>query len=223
MAIDRFDRRQALVIAAGSLVAGCQSVTSTSALYGTISDGLRRSSINRTQITRERIESLAYASIAGWFDGSPPAMLVLGEIDADGSLAWYSTSNQILVTVGPYITRMLGIDISLLETRFHGAWDRNLLEMVGKRAAKTTTFQAVERLDVVTESKFELGGEKSISIYGRMYRLRLVVEKVYAAKVHRLTNRYWVDGNSGFCWRSQQMVIPTAGIFNLEILKPAQV
>lgn len=216
--VENLTRRHAIVVAAAISLSGCSTGLGRSALWGTVAAGIRRDGA-KSQITKERIESIPYASIAAWFARAAPAMLVLGEIEADGSHIWYVSRNQLIVTWGPFVTRVLGIEVDLVATEFGAGWSNDIRSMVGKKVKRTLIFGTDRRVNATETSRFSVDGSDNIEIYGRKLRLLRIVERVSAEGVHRFSNRYWID-DAGFCWKSQQTVIPTAGPFNIEVLRP---
>lgn len=216
--VKNLTRRHAIVVAAAFGLSGCSTGLGRSGLWGTVISGLRWDGA-KSQITKERIESIPYASIAAWFAGAAPAMLVLGEIEPDGSHIWYVSRNQLIVTWGPFVTRILGIEVDLVATEFGAGWSKDLRSMLGKKVHRTLTFGTERRVTATETSRFTVDGSDDIQIYGRKLRLRKIVERVSAEGVHRFSNHYWID-ETGFCWKSQQTVIPTAGPFNIEVLRP---
>lgn len=207
-----------MVAAAAIGLSACSTGLNRSALWGTVAAGIRRGG-TKSAITQERIESIPYASIAAWFAGSTPAMLILGEIDPDGSHSWYVSHNQLIVTWGPFVTRVIGIEVDLIGTEFGAGWTNDLRSMVGKRVQRTLTFGTDRRVTATEISRFSIDSFEDIEIYGRKLRLQKIVERVSAEGMHRFSNRYWID-DTGFCWKSLQTVVPTAGPFNIEVLRP---
>ncbi len=217
--IKHLTRRHAIMAAAALGLSSCSTGLGRSAFWSTVSASIAGRA-GESPVTQERIASIPYASIAAGFAGATPAMLILGEIEVDGSHVWYASRKQLIATWGPFVTRVIGIEIDLVGVEFGAGWTKDLRLMVGKRVQRTLTFGTDRRVTATETSRFSIGGVDDIEIYGRKLRLRKIVERVSAEGVHRFSNHYWID-DTGFCWKSQQTVIPTAGPFNIEVLRPS--
>lgn len=201
-------------------VAGCAQFSRNSPFWGTLRAGVEGGVDKPEPISREYTDKLPYASMLAWFDGSPPALIVLAEATPDGRWVWNSAQRQAVIGFGPLIVGMLGFDIDLRGTRLNGSWDRNMLRHVGRSLTRVLDVAAEgDRVQVPLRSQFRRGGTEDVEILGVSYRLDVVHERVSAEGRHRFTNRYWVNPEDGRCWKSVQTVIPTLPKFHTEVLK----
>lgn len=213
-------RRAVLGLLPALALAGCSSFSRNSPFWGTLRAGAEGGVDGKSTITREYADNLPYASMRMWFDGSAPAMVVLAEITTDKRWVWHSAERQAIIGFGPVITSLLGLDFELRGTTLQGAWDRNVLQMVGRNLARVLDVSAEgERVQVHLKSRFMRDGSDDIEILGSRRQLVVVNERVSAEGRPRFTNRYWVDSVSGRCWKSIQTVIPTMPKLNIEVLK----
>lgn len=209
-------RRGALAILSTFALAGCAS----SPFWGTLRAGIAGGTGDDPAVSREYADKLPYASMLAWFDGSPQALVVLAEFAANSRWIWYSAERQAIATFGPFVTSLLGIERELRGANLQGTWDRNPLNLVGRRLGRIIDVAAEgERTQIALASRFERGSSEDIDLLGVRKELQIVNERVSAEGRHRFTNRYWVDAATGQCWKSRQTVVPTLPRFNIEILK----
>ncbi|MFC3712444.1 YjbF family lipoprotein [Sphingoaurantiacus capsulatus] len=209
-------RRGALAMLSTFALTGCAS----SPFWGTIRAGIAGGTDDGPAISRAYADKLPYASMLAWFDGSPPALVVLAEFAANNRWVWHSAQRQSIATFGPFITGLLGVERELRSAMLAGGWDRNPLQLVGRRLERVIDVAAEgDRVQVALSSRFEKADLEEVEILGVRRTLRRVDEHVRSQGRHRFTNRYWVDEASGRCWKSSQTAVPTLPRFNIEILK----
>lgn len=210
------NRRSTLALATTGLLSGC-AAASRSPFFGTLAN-FRRSAT--PPLDPSEIEASPYASMQAWFKGNSKALLVLGEYQANDRLVWYSADKQSLTTWGPFILRVLGLEVSVRDTLLSGPWSKDLRSMIDRSVEKAVNFQTKSRVVTMrTRSTFRSADLESISLLNGSRMLRRIEEHVVADGAHRFTNVYWIEDASGFCWKSQQLVIPTMTPFNIEITK----
>ena len=195
------------------------AAASRSPFFSTLAN-FRRSTTSA--IDPKKVETLPYASMLAWFKGSSKALLVLGEYGADRRLVWYSADRQSVTTWGPFVLRLLGLDVGVRETVLGAGWSTDIRNLVGKTLEKSVVFQTSRnQVSMRTRSVFRDDGVEQVDLFGRQQRsLRKIREYVIANGTHRFANLYWIDDKSGFCWKSRQVLIPTMGDFNIEVAKP---
>jgi len=210
-------RRDLLVLLSGAAVAGC---TSSSPFWGTLAASVTGGAAGAPEISRAYTDKLPYASMLAWFDGSPKALLVLGEVLPGGRLVWHTADRQTITTFGPFVVSAIGFDNELRSVALQGGWVANPLQMAGRRATRVIDVAIEgERHQVALESRFAVGQIDDIEILDRPYRLKRVSERVIHDKRVRFENEYWVDTADDRCWKSRQTIVPGVPRFNIEILK----
>jgi hypothetical protein len=174
------------------------------------------------KIDRARVDSLSYASLLAWFDGSAKALLVLGKYLPDERLVWYSAERQAMTTWGPFVLTLTGVEVALRSTTLNGRWSSDPRRLVGQALSRSLDYEASSgRVTVSTRNRFTDRGIEDIQVFDREMRLRLIREDVIADRWHHHSNDYWID-ESGFCWKSRQSVIPGVAPINLIVTKPAK-
>ncbi len=213
-------RRESLLLPLLGL-AGCTTTVRSSPFWATIKSGIIGTPKDPA-ISRSASDSLPYANIVAWFEGTPSAILVLGTINPGNILDWYTRDGKMISTKGPFVVRAIGFDVDLRDMRFGRGWNDNLTAMVGGRPSRTAIYQPGTRVEILFESTFHRRGMKQITILGKSYELEKFEERVSSGGQHRFSNHYWIDPGTGFCWQSQQKIIPTEPSLNIGILKPAK-
>ena len=174
-----------------------------------------------SQVSRAYADSLPYASMLAWFDGSPKALIVLAEIQPENIWTWRSAERQSITTFGPFVISLLGLDLELRGTRFQGNWTSNPLDLVGRDLGRTLdiAFEGGRRQVPLTSRFSASKPAKVVMIEERRHLVREVHEVVSSDGKARHINRYWVEEPTGRCFKSEQTAIPTLPMLNTEILK----
>lgn len=213
-------RRAFLGLLSGGAAAACVPFSKSSPFWGTIGAGLGGDATDTPVISRSYTDKLPYASMLTWFDGSPKALLVLGDVLPDGRLVWYSAQRQTITTFGPFVVGALGFDRELRAASLQGGWTKDPRQMAGRRAGRLLDLSIDgERHQIALESRFAIGSAEELEILDRPYRLTVVTEKVSYNRRVRFTNEYWVEAATGRCWKSRQTIVPTVPRLNIEMLK----
>jgi hypothetical protein len=182
-----------------------------------------------TEINRDLIHRVPYASISAKIGSGPRSFLVLGKRE-NGMEHWFSADNAVIVTRNGRIVQTAGFPDNLRKTSFKGHDPVNRLlhkkrynsdEM---RLAFTRLMDmALEnRFGVPVRSEFETLGPKEIEIAGVNVKTVLVKETNNAFSINwSFINYYWVDAYDGYIWKSRQHVARSFPPIEIEILKPA--
>lgn len=211
--------RRHLVLGLMAGTAGCASALRQSPFWGTVASAIQGTKFNPL-VSRESSDRLPYANIAAWFEGTAPALLILGSVDGDRTLNWYGADHKSISTSGPIVTRVIGFDVELRDVRFGAGWSLDIRSMVGGKYDRILSYQADMRVEILLKSEFRSRGTREIDIFGRTHLAMEIVERVSSQGRYRFTNRFWVDPQTGFCWKSIQRTIPTEASLNIEMLKP---
>lgn len=220
----RLSRRRCLgLIAASTLPAsalsGCALVNTDSPYWATVAavGGLGSGS----PVTREQADALPYASILAWLEDSSKAFMVLGEIGGNGAQYYYSQTRQILVTRGPFLVQTVGLPGDLTRTRLVDDKVPDLRRLAGQEWVRFIDIQAAGLFDLAVRGRWKDMGEETVTILDRPYRLSHLREQVEIAGMKPFENHYWIDPQTGFCWKSRQHIHDRTGAVNIEVIKPA--
>jgi hypothetical protein len=212
----KLSRRNALAIASLALGGGCASLLRDSAYYSTLAAPFRRA---KDPITRAYVDSLPYASLRVQVGGGAAALLILGDVAADGGLTWYSVERQAITTRGPFVTRMTGIEVDLRDAFAEVPGEPNLDRLAGRTLERQIRFHADREVRTEVRSRFEWGEAEEIEILDRTFQTRVFREHVSSNGQRRFTNTYWIDTTLGLCRQSRQTVIPTLPPFFLQVAR----
>lgn len=223
VAMGPMNRRRCLELLAGLLPAstlpGCALVNTESPYWATVAavGGVDYAS----PVSRTQADALPYASILASFEDSPVAFMVLGEIGQDRTLYYYSQARQVLALRGPFVVQTVGMPGDISRTLWEGPAQPDLRALVGKDWQRRIDIQSAALFDIPIRSHFTSEGTKNIKILDKNYELELIRENAEMRGEKPYVNRYWLDSNTGFCWKSQQHIHARAPLLNIEITKPA--
>lgn len=213
--IDRVSRRQIMVSIAALGLTSCAGTRRGSAFWSTVT-GTRPS--EGPAATRAYADALPYASMLFWIDGQARSLIVLGTVDPDQRLTWYTADKAAITTYGPFVVAAAGTDVELRRTSFGSGWGTDVRALVGKPLERTTLVAERGEATAVLRSRFRAAGSDTVRILDRKLDLQRFDETVIANDRVRFLNSYWVDA-AGACHKSRQQILPTMPPLNIEILK----
>ena len=217
------NRRRCLGLLSGLLPAttlpGCALVNTESPYWATVAAA--GGVTHKSPVSRAQSDALPYASILSWFEDSPIAFMVLGEVTQGGTLYYYSQSRQVLGLRGPFVVQTVGMPGDLSRTAWAGSQPPDLRELVGKEWLRRVDIQSAALYEIPLRSRFSSEGRATITILDRTYEVEVIREDVEMKGEKPYTNRYWVDPNTGYCWKSRQHIHARALPLNIEVTKPA--
>ncbi len=221
MAITFFDRRGFLSVGLAATVAGCSRIPYRREARYIWQLGFGH--IPEPEVSRAEIDKLPYATVRARIGKGPRGIMVLGQYDGP-DLHWISADNVALVTRAGRIVKTAGLPENLKSSRIvevdpvaEGL--HNLADSAHKRVVDIDLGNSY---GIEISSTYRVLGSERISILERDYDVLLVEERARALNYGwSFENRFWVDANSGFVWKSRQTVARSFGPVELEILKPA--
>lgn len=175
-------------------------------------------------LTRQQINQIPYATLGAKVGKGPRSLLVLGRIDGD-ELHWISADRAALVTRHGRLVKSAGFPENLKDTHIVGTdpMTSNLRQL--DRSTEWTRLIDLMpdyRYGIPVKSKFEIMAEEKIEILELSFDTILVHETCQAPLLDwEFENRYWVDRQSGFIWKSLQHLAPRIPPISIEIFKPA--
>ncbi|MEE8248447.1 MAG: YjbF family lipoprotein [Alphaproteobacteria bacterium] len=177
-------------------------------------------------ITREQIEKQPYAMIHLRTPGNAGAVLVLARVWGR-ELHWISADRNIVATLDGRLVRTVGLPENIRETRSLGVDPvASGLHRItaGTKAKRIMDFDDEQRYGRIVTSRYTPIERQKVTIADLTYDLLLVVERNrIAADDWEFENRFWVDPNNGFVWKSLQHVSPRFDPFEIAVLKPAAI
>lgn len=218
-------RRAALASVAGLAASAC--VTSpTLELMGSVLRGAGDSGKGSGYaLDVAQIDALPYATMGLRIGRSPPAILVLANIDGE-SLHWASADRVVFVMQHGRLIKTVGLPRDLASTQW-AALDP--LPEFRSEPARSHEQQVYRYMDlrspddfsVPIESSFETLGDETIEILGRRHDTVRVREQVRVKKWRwSAENLFWIDKADGRIWKSRQQHCPEVPAMSFELLKP---
>ena len=214
----RLSRRD--LIAGGLLLLpGCAEFSDRSPYWATI----RRLAPGQGDDIRseilKRAKEIPYASVEVGFGRAPQALMVLESFGDGGTFNWAGAGNQLMRTFGPVVIKLVGLEIDLTDTLLSSEWRADVREMVGRRVSRQVRYRADREVIVNLDSRFEIKGFENVELLDGPKTLMRVSESVSQSGQIRFRNHYWVEEESGFCWKSRQTPIPTLPVLSLRVLR----
>lgn len=170
--------------------------------------------------TPAKVAAIPYAQL-GVTTSTSTAVLVLGYID-HGRMAWYSSTHEIVFTQHGVVVKTWSLKPDIRATRLPA--DSPFVTGLEHLTTPVTTTRTLDlpdyRYGVAATSKLVPAGLHDVTILGHVHRLLRIDEHIRAASIgFAADNRYWVDPDSGFVWKSRQ-TIPDGKTLTLTALKP---
>jgi hypothetical protein len=137
------------------------------------------------------------------------AILILAKTDRD-TLGWYGNGHDIVFTRDGVVERTVGLPQNLDASSFPGEnpFRTGLHHLDGPVSyTRRVDWSPGYRYGVVLDARLVPGGLEDVEILGTVRRLRRIDESLSGQGVH-FNNRYWVDPDDGFIWKSRQYVAP---------------
>ncbi|MEX2644468.1 MAG: YjbF family lipoprotein [Acetobacterales bacterium] len=177
------------------------------------------------EVSRAQVAQIPYATILAKIGRGPQSLLVLGRIDAL-DLHWISADRNVFVTREGRLVKTVGLPANLVHTRLAGP--DPLTTGAAVRASEAAGL--VRYVDVMPGNYFDAGvaaryepvGEERIEILELQYDCIVVRERNEVPIMDwSHENRFWIDTDSGFVWRSLQHFAPGTPPVEINITKPA--
>ena len=219
-------RRLPALAAILPLLAGCSSSgTSTYAQYYQVLRQSVAASFGDGRITKDQAAAIAYASMGYRVDGASEQLVVLAT-DANGEQLWTSSAHIVITTRGGRIIRTVGLerDIAGLVPKIGDQMPEIAAALKGDLAyARVQDFPALPAYAVTVNCTLSHRGAQTIVILGRGIATMRVDEVCRSTNPRwSFTNTYWIDPDTGLCWRSRQHIDPQGGVIETEILRPPE-
>ena len=168
------------------------------------------------------IDNLPYSSMKVKIGKGPGGLAILESLD--GTKETWVTSDEIYLQIkGGRIVGSYGlVETNLVDYRskdvdFREFIDSDEVELVSYRYLSYSMPEALDiRFKVITSRK----GIEKIKILGYERELILIEETIENDYLNwETTNKFWVDRDSGFVWKSIQTYAPNLPDFKIEVTK----
>jgi Group 4 capsule polysaccharide lipoprotein gfcB, YjbF len=222
-------RRAVVSLASIAPLAACSSsdtgASNFNVSYAALADAMAMSVglKDPPKITMEQAAAIPYATIGYRVGNSGEGMLVLAS-QTGPTLLWTASNRAVIVTEGGRITKTSGFPYNLAGTNFHapdpaGDFTHPLPHMA---VLRTLDFPDLQRFNVGVSSTFSTANTETIEILGQKLATRIVVEDCECPEFDwTFQNKFWLDADSSFVWRSEQYTHPKLDMLKVEIFRPA--
>lgn len=209
-----------------SLLGGCSSSgTSNYAQYYQVVRASVAASLGNGRITKDQAAAIPYASMGYRVNGASEQLVVLAT-DANGEQLWTSSAHIVIATRGGRITRTVGLerDIAGLGPKIGTQLPEIAVALKGDLTyARIQDFPSLPAYAVTANCTLSYKGAQTIVILGRGIATARIDEFCQSANPRwSFTNSYWIDPQTGLCWRSRQYVGPQGDVIEMEILRPPE-
>ena len=203
-----------------TLVTSCSTIPMNTATYKLVYAGIF--GYEDIVLDPTYIEALPYSSMKIKVGKGPGGLAILESV-SDKKETWVTSDEVYLVIQGGRIISSQGfIETNLIDYRskdisFKDFLDSNQEKVISYRYMSYDEPQALDiRFKVVTTKK----GMEKIKILDFERELFLIEEMIENDYINwSVKNKFWVDKNSGFVWKSSQTYAPNIPKLNIEVTK----
>ena len=203
------------------IISCAQNPNIASSSYSTIFSLIGETLLKKENtISPEIIESISYASSLINFKKSPKSLIILQSKDKD-IYTWVSSDSRVFLTKNGRVIGTMGLPNDLYKIERPNI---SFKEILNKKSSINYvayySFKKPSLNNLKVEISVEVIGRKKINILRREKDLILVEERLISKKINwKRTNRFWVDPETYFVWKSIQNISPKLPELTLEITK----
>lgn len=162
-------------------------------------------------LTAEQVAAKPYYQLQAT-DGRNEALLILGNVDGQRQL-WYGKDGVVVVLAHGRVVQTIGLEQNLDNSRISSAADPFVSGLQTLSAPITYTreddWSRGYRYGIPVRATLSPTGMADIDILGTSHHVLLITEQLVSEVAgYRAVNRYWVDPQDGFVWKSEQHVLP---------------
>jgi len=193
-------------------------VSSTySNIYSLVGDSLFK---KENGISPEVIESIPYASSLINFEKSPKSLIILQSKQQD-IYTWVSADSRVFLTENGRVIGTMGLPNDLYKIDRPNIGFKEILSKAGlKNYVAYYSFKKPSLNNLKVEISVKVIGSEKINIFQEERELILVEERAVSKKINwKRTNRFWVDPDTYFVWKSEQNISPKLPMLTFEITK----
>jgi len=189
--------------------------------YSTLFTALSYSLFNKKdEISLQVINNIPYASSLVNFNNSTKSLIILQSKDSD-IYRWVSSDNRTFLTENGRVVGTIGLPNDLYNIDRPAISFNDILNSTAlSNHIAYYSFRKPELNNLRVEITIEVLGEQKIMLLKGERSLILVEERLISKEINwKRTNRYWVDPNNYFVWKSEQSISPKLPILTFETTK----
>ena len=172
-------------------------------------------------ITREIVENIPYASALLKIGKGTQGLVILERVE-NNNYAWVSKDNVYIVTRDGRIVRSLGLLNNLTKIT---SINQSFKDLITKPNPVTEhysyySFEDPLLLNLKVSVSITNKGFQEIEILGKRMKLILIEESITSELIGwKEKNKFWVDPEDYFVWKSIQNISPKLPVFNVQVTK----
>jgi hypothetical protein len=178
------------------------------------------------KVTREQAAAVEYASIGVSIGSDDQTMLVLGN-DTGAEQSWYSSNDAVIVTRNGRIVATAGLPHNLGHVGAlvpsEGPVEGNSPLVPGGKYKLLYDLPEFQLFSLPVACEASAAKDETIEILGVQIATRHVTESCDTGEFGwSFDNEFWLDKDTGYVWRSVQVVNPKMDSITIEVLRPNQ-
>ena len=191
--------------------------SSYSTIFGLIGESLFK---EEDTINAEVVDSIPYASALINFKKSSKSLLIL-ESKQDETYKWVSSDSRVFYTKNGRVVGTMGLPNDLYKIiRPNISFKEILNKSAPMDYVAYYSFKKPNLNDLKVKISVEIIGNEIINIFKEEKNLILIEESLVSKRINwKRTNKFWIDPNNYFIWKSEQNISPKLPMITFEITK----
>ena len=186
----------------------CSSSGYISSSYTSAFNLIANQFLDDNPLTRDTVDDIPYASAIISFQTASQSLVIL-ESTFENKNQWISADRIKFSEVEGRIVRTIGLPNDLYSIERPNLNFEFLLAEGNFEYVSYYSFRNKELNNLKVEITTQVKDKENISLLGIEKELILIEEKLYSPKINwRATNKYWIDPESFFVWKSKQALSP---------------
>ena len=171
-------------------------------------------------INPDIINSIPYASSLINFKKSPKSLIILQSKKQD-TYTWVSADRRVFLTKKGRVVGTIGLPNDLYKINRPSISFKEILDKENlTNYIAYYSFKKPNLNNLKVEISIDVIGSRKIKTFQGLKDLILVEERLVSKKINwKTTNKYWVDPETYFVWKSEQNISPKLPTLTFEITK----
>lgn len=202
------------------LISGCNQSNYLSSSYSSTLNILSSQfSDQKSQINRDLIETLPYASSIISFGNNKKSLIIL-ESATSSKNTWISADKIKLFEDNGRIIGSIGLPNDLYSIKSPALDFKMIIEKGHASYISYYSFRNPKLNNLRVEVKSILIGPELVNILGFKKELILIEESLYSPLINwSAKNKFWYDPENEFVWKSRQYLTPKLPFIDVEVTK----
>ena len=171
-------------------------------------------------INPDIINSIPYASSLINFKKSPKSLIILQSKKED-TYTWVSADRRVFLTKKGRVIGTIGLPNDLYKINRPSISFKEILDKENlTNYIAYYSFKKPNLNNLKVEISIDVIGSRKIKTFQGLKDLILVEERLVSKKINwKTTNKYWVDPETYFVWKSEQNISPKLPVLTFEVTK----